>query len=227
MATHQIGEPRVRIALGILILPVAAVLAVYPDMLGTVGWILVVAGTVLCISGGISLARNRGYQLPGWLRWITILPVATGILLGIAVVMAGLARVVSSLLPSEALEDVCFSAFLIVATALGASGFVLGGASMAPKRRVGVGVPLAVVYVCCSGYFLFGLVFSLTFGGTGAAWSDVWWFLVPWTSGALAAVSACVHVYRRERGRKGAFDQEEVPRSGPDAGTGPTGRLYA
>jgi hypothetical protein len=190
-------RPRLATAVGFVTLVTGGVLSVYPYALGGFGWILVAAGAGLCSWASFCWARNRRTQLPSWSRWILVLPGATVALLWIALVVVGLVRMIPTSLASEPFQDVCTSALLIVGTILGACGFVLAGAGIAPKWRFAVALLLTAAYVCGSGYFLFAFLFSVTYGAAMGSWPNLWWFLVPWIAGSVAAAGACAWVWRR------------------------------
>lgn len=203
MPSQYSTKVKVRIGLGILSLIVARVVIVAPAVVcEPLGWAFTVAGVALCVWGGIAHGIDKGYQPPDSLRWLLVLPAAVSVYAGIAILASCFVALAFDLVLRSAesgLSNYPFMALqLLVRSAAGSYGFVLAGARTAPKDRFIYARVLAISYVCFSGFYLFGSFVALTFAPLlyGTEW--LWYFLIPWVSGWMGAILACVQVRRHE-----------------------------
>jgi hypothetical protein len=195
---------KVRVGLGILALIIGGVLIAFPaDAGGDAAWGLIVSGLALCTWGGISHAIDRGYRAPDWLRWLLVLPVGAAVYVAIFIFVRSVVWFVYDMVSIRfvpRMGDYPFEVarFVIISIA-GSYCFIVSGARTAPKHRLITAVVLAICSLCASAHVLPGVWFWYNFGMFDDIWTSwVLWVRVPWTCGLIAAILACVQVYRRE-----------------------------
>ena len=203
MLSQYSTKVKVRMGLGILTLIVASVPVVYPYPLRSIGWILVVAGTALASWGLCCHAREKRFELPAWSRWLLVLPVGAAVYVAVYMFVRSVVWFVYDMVSMRfdlPMGDYPFEVVrLVIINIAGSYCFIVSGARTAPKHRVITAVVLAICPLCVHAYVLPRVFMWFNFGMFADIWTSwVLWVRVPWTSGFVAAIVACVMVRRRE-----------------------------